>query len=72
MTSQLNKGVGVAEVGWLDGWLAFRVLECIKQWHIRLMIKSMIARRKSLPVNPITGDESRDYPVIANAYEASL
>lgn len=72
MTSQLNKGVGVAEVGWLDGWLAFRVLECIKQWHIRLMLESMVARRKTLPVNPMTGDESRDYPVIANAYEASL
>lgn len=72
MTSQLNKGVGVDEVGWLDGWLALRVLECIKQWHIRLMLESMQARHKPYPVNPRTGFESRDYAIIADAYEDSL
>lgn len=72
MTSQLNKGVGVDEVGWLDGWLAFRVLECIKQWHIRLMLESMLTRHKPYPANPRTGFESREYDIIVDAYEDSL
>lgn len=72
MTAQLNKGAGVAEAGWLDGRLAYQVLECIKQWHIRLMLKSMADRHIARPVNPNTGDEHRGYDAIANAYEASL
>lgn len=72
MTSQLNKGVGVDEVGWLDGWLAFRVLECIKQWHIRLMLESLKERNKPRPVYPDTMEDIRDYHHLVNAYEASL
>ncbi|MEW8796913.1 regulatory protein GemA [Klebsiella michiganensis] len=72
MTSQLNKGVGVDEVGWLDGWLAFKVLECLKQWHIRLMLESLQLRRIPKPVNAITGDDARDYDAIMNAFEESL
>ncbi|WP_346206003.1 gp16 family protein [Aeromonas salmonicida] len=35
MTTRLNGGVGVAEVGWLDAPLAVKVLEALKKWHYR-------------------------------------
>ncbi|MBA5235265.1 regulatory protein GemA [Pectobacterium aroidearum] len=72
MTVKLNNGQGVDELGWLNAGLAYRVLESIKQWHIRLMLKSMTARRKPHPINPRTGNPARDYDVIADAYEDSL
>lgn len=72
MTSQLNRGVGVDEVGWLNGSLAFRVLECIKQWHIRLMLAAMADRKLPPPTDPVTGAERRGYDAVVNAYEGSL
>jgi phage gp16-like protein len=40
MTSRLNGGAGVAEVGWLDAPLAVKVLEALKRWSARIKIKS--------------------------------
>nr|WP_213680100.1 regulatory protein GemA [Serratia marcescens] len=72
MSSQINDGVGVDEVGWLNGYLAFRVLECLKQWHIRLMLVTLDARKRPRPVNPQTGEEARSYDLILAAFEEAL
>lgn len=72
MSSQINGGAGVDEVGWLDGYLAFRVLECLKQWHIRLMLATLEARKQPRPLNPLTDEEARGYDLILAAYEDSL
>lgn len=37
ITRQINGGVGVANVGWLDEPLAGQVLEALKQWHGRVL-----------------------------------
>ncbi|ATA26606.1 hypothetical protein BIY26_09040 [Brenneria goodwinii] len=70
MTASLNNGHGVDELGWLNPSLATRVLESIKQWHIRLMLKSMLLDRLGFVINPSNGKASRDYSVIVNLYEA--
>ncbi|HIF6528054.1 TPA: gp16 family protein [Serratia marcescens] len=72
MSRQLNGGAGVDEAGWLDGYLAFRVLECLKQWHIRMMLATLDARKKPRPQHPLTGEEARSYDIIFDAYEDSL
>lgn len=53
-TVKLNKGVGVAKVGWLDGQLAVKVLESLKKWHRRLMVPEIL-RLGGLPVNRYGG-----------------
>ncbi|MEQ9865037.1 gp16 family protein [Pectobacterium aroidearum] len=70
MTVKLNNGKGVDELGWLDSSLAYRVLESLKQWHIRLMLQSMLLDRLGFVINPSTGKASRDYSVIVCVYEA--
>ncbi|WP_367950700.1 phage protein GemA/Gp16 family protein [Aeromonas sp. FDAARGOS 1402] len=44
-TVRINNGVGVAEVSWLDGALAYSV-ESLKHWHKREMVKALQAARK--------------------------
>lgn len=48
-TKRLNNGIGVNELGWLDGELAYRVLESLKQWHIRLILDALRALGHPLP-----------------------
>lgn len=54
-TVRINNGVGVAEVSWLDGALAYSVLESLKHWHKREMIKALLAANKPAPINEKTG-----------------
>ncbi|HHR6503091.1 TPA: gp16 family protein [Providencia alcalifaciens] len=60
-TKRLNNGIGVNELGWLDGELAYQVLESLKQWHIRLILESLRALGKPLP-------ERRGYDAVCDAY----
>lgn len=60
-TKRLNNGIGVNELGWLDGELAYRVLESLKQWHIRLMLEALRALGRPLP-------ERRGYDAVCDAY----
>lgn len=53
-TVRINNGVGVAEVSWLDGALAYSVLESLKHWHKREMIKVLQAAKKTVPINQKT------------------
>ncbi|WP_323915697.1 gp16 family protein [Aeromonas caviae] len=53
-TARINNGVGVAEVSWLDGALAYSVLESLKHWHKREMIKALQAAKKTVPINQKT------------------
>jgi len=46
-TVRINNGVGVAEVSWLDGALAYSVLESLKHWHKREMVKALQAANKT-------------------------
>ncbi|MGY4003831.1 gp16 family protein [Aeromonas sanarellii] len=54
-TVRINNGVGVAEVSWLDGALAYSVLESLKHWHKREMVKALQAANKTIPINEKTG-----------------
>ena len=54
MTVKLNNGIGVDEVQWLNEHLAYKVLEALKKWHIRLMVDALKAADKPVPVNPLT------------------
>ncbi|MCD2528299.1 regulatory protein GemA [Providencia huaxiensis] len=60
-TARLNNGIGVNELGWLDGELAYRVLESLKQWHLRMMLEALRALGKPLP-------ERRGYDAVCDAY----
>ncbi|WP_140918674.1 gp16 family protein [Limnobaculum xujianqingii] len=66
-TKRLN-GIGVAEVGWLDAHLAYKVLEALKAWHLRLIKGILKTRRIVLPTNR-NGDEVRSYDAITGVYE---
>ncbi|QBH96804.1 regulatory protein GemA [Limnobaculum zhutongyuii] len=66
-TKRLN-GVGVAEVGWLNSYLAYKVLEALKAWHLRLIKGILKTRRIVLPTNR-NGDEVRSYDAITGVYE---
>lgn len=43
MTATANGGEGVAHLDWLDGQMAGRVVESLKQWHAREMRKQLDA-----------------------------
>ncbi|HFS8942379.1 TPA: gp16 family protein [Enterobacter roggenkampii] len=68
MTSRKNGGEGVATLAWLRGDDLVSVLEGLKKWHIREMKMAMNLHHVSMPVNPRTGSESRDYDTICGAY----
>ncbi|MDH0308095.1 gp16 family protein [Aeromonas caviae] len=67
-TVRLNKGVGVTRVVWLDGALAYSVLESLKHWHKREMIKVLLAAKKSAPINEKTGRVA-GYQAVMAAFE---
>ena len=67
-TVRINNGVGVAEVSWLDGALAYSVLESLKHWHKREMIKVLLAAKKSAPINEKTGRVA-GYQAVMAAFE---
>ncbi|MEL1219036.1 regulatory protein GemA [Aeromonas hydrophila] len=67
-TVRLNKGVGVAEVAWLSEALAYRVLESLKNWHKREMVKVLQAAKKTVPINEKTGRVA-GYQAILAAFE---
>lgn len=54
-TARINKGIRVAEVAWLSEALAYRVLESLKNWHKREMVKVLQAAKKTVPINEKTG-----------------
>ncbi|MNO88943.1 hypothetical protein D3C76_804110 [compost metagenome] len=54
-TVRINNGVGVAEVAWLSETLAYPVLESLKNWHKREMVKALQAAMKTVPINEKTG-----------------
>ena len=53
-----NKGVGVDAVKWLNAYLASKVLEMLKQWHKRELLKWLVAngheRTNDIPVYKLT------------------
>ncbi|WP_324031493.1 gp16 family protein [Aeromonas caviae] len=67
-TVRINNGVGVAEVSWLDGALAYSVLESLKHWHKREMIKALQAANKTIPINEKTG-RVVGYQAVVAAFE---
>lgn len=60
-TAKENGGAGVAELGWLNGDLAYQVLESLKKWHVRLMLDAIKARRQREP-------DFRGYDAVCQAY----
>lgn len=70
-TVRINNGVGVAEVAWLDGVLAYSVLESLKHWHKREMVKALQAAKKIVPINEKTGRVA-GYQAVVAAFEKML
>lgn len=71
MTVKLNAGIGVYEVQWLNEHLAYKVLEALKKWHVRLMVDALKTAGKTIPINERTGKVA-GYESISVAYEALL
>lgn len=67
-TVRLNHGIGVAEVAWLSEALVYPVLESLKNWHKREMIKVLVAAKQAVPTNEKTGRVA-GYQAIATAFE---
>lgn len=67
MTSRKNGGAGVHNVGWLDAQHAERVLESLKQWHLRLIKKALTARCVAFPDN--NGEPFRAYEPYAALFD---
>ncbi|MFM4963753.1 gp16 family protein [Aeromonas bivalvium] len=67
-TVRINKGVGVAEVAWLSEVLAYPVLESLKNWHKREMVKALQAAKKTVPINEKTGRVA-GYQAVLGAFE---
>ena len=67
-TVRLNNGVGVAEVAWLSEALAYPVLESLKHWHKREMVKALQAAKKTVPINEKTGRVA-GYQAVLGAFE---
>lgn len=70
-TVRLNKGVGVTRVAWLDGALAYSVLESLKHWHKREMVKALQAANKTIPINEKTGRVA-GYQAVLGVFEEML
>lgn len=68
MTARLNNGVGVDEVGWLNDWMAAKMLEALKAWHRRMMVEAMMEAKQRIPVNERTGRPT-GYDAVLSAYE---
>lgn len=69
-TVRLNKGVGVARVAWLDGALAYSVLESLKHWHKRAMVEALQSAKRRVPVG--RGGAVAGYPVVLAAFEQMI
>lgn len=67
-TVRLNKGIGVAEVAWLSGELAYSVLESLKHWHKREMVKALQGANKTVPINDKNGRVA-GYQAVLAAFE---
>ncbi|MFM5241187.1 gp16 family protein [Aeromonas rivipollensis] len=67
-TVRLNNGIGVAEVAWLSEALAYPVLESLKNWHKREMVKALQAAKKTVPINEKTGRVA-GYQAVLGAFE---
>lgn len=67
-TVRLNNGIGVAEVAWLSEELAYPVLESLKHWHKREMVKALQAAKKPVPINEKTGRVA-GYQAVVAAFE---
>ena len=67
-TVRLNNGIGVAEVAWLSEALVYPVLESLKNWHKREMVKALQAAKKTVPINEKTGRVA-GYQAVLGAFE---
>ncbi len=67
-TVRINNGVGVAEVAWLSEARAYPVLESLKHWHKREMVKALQAAKKTVPINEKTGRVA-GYQAVLGAFE---
>ncbi|MNY65389.1 hypothetical protein D3C86_2026540 [compost metagenome] len=67
-TVRMNNGIGVAEVGWLNDELAYRVLESLKNWHKREMVKALQVAKRTVPLNE-KSERVAGYQAVLDAFE---
>lgn len=63
-----NKGQGVDTVAWCSHDQAYQVLESLKSWHRRELIKQMKAKGWTVPMNT-SGTAPAGYDAVLEAYE---
>ncbi|WP_439830162.1 gp16 family protein [Aeromonas caviae] len=67
-TVRLNNGIGVAEVAWLSEALAYSVLESLKHWHKREMVRALQAAGRVAPLSK-NGARVAGYQAVLAAFE---
>lgn len=67
-TMRLNHWLGVAEVAWLSEELAYSVLESLKHWHKREMVKALQAAKRAVPLSK-SGERVAGYQAVLAAFE---
>lgn len=67
-TVRLNDGIGVAEVAWLSDELAYPVLESLKNWHKREMVKALQVAGRVVPLSK-NGERVAGYQAVLAAFE---
>lgn len=67
-TVRLNNGIGVAEVAWLSDELAYPVLESLKNWHKREMVKVLQMAGRVVPLSK-NGERVAGYQAVLGAFE---
>lgn len=61
-SKSLNKGVAIAKLEWLDGQMQYRLIEKLKQWHMRLLAKVIEQRFNQVLVlykNKVLSDDEK-------------
>ncbi len=66
-----EQGVGVDHVGWCTSAQARTVLESLKYWHRRVMVKALREKKQSIPANSHTG-KLAPYEIILETYTTML
>jgi len=71
-SSQLNGGVGVARLAWLDDDLAARLLEALKRWHKRVLQARLAdLTREGITTGANPAMVGASYRAVVAAYEES-
>ena len=61
---RINKGKGIAKLEWLPSWILERLIETLKQWHKRELLKVVPEMVTSLPATEMSDEHQGDLYLI--------